>query len=847
MVSLAEKIKKQFLPFVIKPGRYVGNELNVVKKERSGRIKVALGFPDLYEIGMSYLGLSILYHIINSRDDCVAERFFAVGLDAERILRESRIPLFSLESWTPLKDFDILGFSLTHELNYTNLLNILDLSSIPLLSRERGEGCPLVIAGGPSCSNPEPMAKFVDAFVIGDGEEVINEILDKYKELKSKGSKKEDTLLALSKISGVYVPSLYEAEYDGDGEFKSLIPKSKDVPKLVKKRILQSLKNEYYPKASLVPLIEIVHDRLDLEIMRGCAWKCNFCYACQFYDPLRTRGIEDILFQAEEGISNSGWDEVSLLSLSTTDYPHLEKLVANLNNMFQHRRISISLPSMRPDAFTEELAREILKTRKTGLTFAPEAGTERLRKLINKDIQEEKLLKSVEIAYSSGWNLIKLYFMIGLPTEEEEDLKGIVDVIQKALNVGRKLGSNRNLNVTISHFLPKPHTPFQREKQAGIEEIEGEINFLKSHLRNKNLHLKFRNPLVSYLEGILGRGDRKLSSVIFYAWQEGARFDAWNEHFNYQLWERSFKQGGINIESYLASKDKNKPLAWEHISLQKDKPIVQEPRVGPFITTHEIKDEVGEDEGMPTNQKDDFGRRKKRKLSSPGMTVARGRVRIRWSKNEEVRFSSHLDVIRMFERAIRRSGIPIAFSEGFHPHLKISFGPPLPLGFVSEAEYLDLQLTEPYSPSIFFGLDKALHPGFRLLEARPILGKVLSLSSSINLAIYETILGQPFEVVQGKIEELLSEDSLLIKRRLKDEYREIEGRHFIRDLECENLGETTKLKLILMLGSRGYIRPQEALSFGLGLEEREIAGLIIKRTQLLITKDDKVYSPLEIV
>ncbi|MCJ7508440.1 MAG: TIGR03936 family radical SAM-associated protein, partial [candidate division Zixibacteria bacterium] len=686
-----------------------------------------------------------------------------------------------------------------------------------------------------------------DAFVIGDGEEIINEILDKYKELKSKKSKKEDTLLALSGISGVYVPSLYEAKYDEDGEFKSLIPNSKDVPKLVKKRIVQDLKNEYYPKAPLVPLIEIVHDRLDLEIMRGCAWKCNFCYACQFYDPLRTREIEDVLLQAEEGISNSGWDEVSLLSLSTTDYPHLDKLVANLNNMLQHRRISISFPSMRPDAFTEELAREILKTRKTGLTFAPEAGTERLRKLINKDIQEEKLLKSIEIAYSSGWNLIKLYFMIGLPTEEEEDLKGIVNLIQKVLNTGRKFGSNRNLNVTISHFLPKPHTPFQREKQAGIQEIEGKIDFLRSHLRNKNLHLKFRNPLVSYLEGILGRGDRKLSNLIFYAWQQGARFDAWNEHFNYQLWERSFQQAGINIESYLTSKDKNEPLAWEHISLQKDKPIVQKPRERSFTAVEERKNEVEKERDVSVTQKEDFGRRKKRKLSSSGLTVARSRVRIRWAKNKEVRFSSHLDVIRMFERAIRRSDIPIAFSEGFHPHLKISFGPPLPLGFVSEAEYLDLQLTEPYSPSIFFALDKALHPGFRLLEARPILGKALSLSSSINSVIYETILEQPFEVVQRKIKELLNKDALLVIRKSKDGDKEIEGRYFIRNLECENLSEATRLKLNLLLGSRGYIRPQEVLGFGLGLEERELSALIIKRVELLIQRDDKTFSPLEIV
>ena len=845
--SLRKKIEKEFLSSVIKPGRYVGNELNVIRKEHSGKIRVALGFPDLYEIGMSYLGLSILYHIINSRNDCVAERFFAIDVNAEKILRDLKIPLFSLESRTPLKEFDIVGFSLTHELNYTNVLNILNLSDIPLLSRERDMDYPLIIAGGPSFSNPEPMAQFIDAFAVGDGEELICEILDAYKELKSKKSKKEDILRELSKLSGIYVPSLYEAKYDQNGNFKGLLPGFKDIPKVIQRRVVQNLKTEFYAQAPLVPLIEITHDRLDLEVMRGCAWKCNFCHACQLYSPLRKREICDILLQAKQGISNSGWDEISLLSLSTTDYPQLDKLIGELNDMFSQKKISIALPSMRPDSFTKELAQQILKTKKTGLTFAPEAGTARLRKLINKDIEEEKLLSGVGLAYSCGWNLLKLYFMIGLPTEDEEDLRGIADIIQKVLQIGRRIGPNKNLNVTISPFVPKPHTPFQREKQAGISEIRAKADFLKSLLRDKGLSLKIRNPEVSYLEGVLTRGDRKISSVILSAWQEGAKFDAWTEHFNLEIWKKAFSQNGINADLYLEAREQGQMLPWEHISFNKDKRFSGEKEKCPYDLQEGKIEQEREILSNWNEQENSYGRGKKRKVVSPQLKVARSRIRIKWSKNEEARFTSHLDTIRMFERAIRRSEIPIAYSEGFHPHPKMAFGPPLPLGFISDAEYLDLQLSEPYSPSHFSDLSKSLHPGFGLLESKVVFGKSPSLSSSINLAVYEVTLEQPLDTIDSKLKKLLTSDTFPIIRRTKNGEKQIEARFFIKNMECQNLDGKVILKLVLMLGPKGYIRPEEVLSFGLDLGEKEIAGSNIKRIALLIEKDGKTFMPLEMI
>ena len=835
------------MPFVIKPGRYVGNEFNVIRKEHSGRTRVALGFPDLYEIGMSYLGLSILYHIISSRDDCVAERFFAVDVDAERILRNLEIPMFSLESWTPLKEFDIVGFSLTHELNYTNMLNILNLSEIPLLSRERDQSYPLIIAGGPSFSNPEPMAQFIDAFAIGDGEEVIHEILDIYGKLKSRKSKKEEILRELSKLPGVYVPSLYEAEYDRNGNFKSLLPRFGDIPRLIQRRAVQNLKMEFYTQTPLVPLIEITHDRLDLEIMRGCAWRCNFCHARQLYAPLRKREIDDLLLQAKSGISNSGWDEISLLSLSAADYPQLSKLIGRLNELFYQKRISVALPSMRPDSFTKDLARQILRTKKTGLTFAPETGTARLRKLIGKDVEEERLLSTVDLAYSSGWNLVKLYFMIGLPTETEEDLMGIVNIIHKVLQVGRRTGPNKNLNVTISPFVPKPHTPFQREKQTSIEQTKSKTDLLKSFLKDRHLSLKIRNPEVSYLEGVLARGDRRISTAILSAWQEGARFDAWTEHFNSEIWKKSFDKNNINPDSYLEAKEQERPLPWDHISFSKSKNLFEEQeKYLPDL----LERKPGQERETLSNwdgQEDAYGRGKKRKAVSAQLKVARSRVRLRWAKDEKVRFASHLDTIRMFERAVRRSEIPIAYSEGFHPHPKMAFGPPLPLGFISNAEYLDLQLSEPYCSSYFSDLDRSLHPGFSLLEAKVIFSRSVSLSSSINLAIYEVTLELPIDAIEWKLRALLSKDTLPIVRKTKDGERQMEARSSIKHLECQNLDGKTSLELALVLDPKGHVRPEEILGFGLGLDEKEIAESSIKRVALLVQKEDKALTPMEMV
>jgi radical SAM family uncharacterized protein/radical SAM-linked protein len=878
MHQLSEKIKKDLLPFVMKPGRYVGNELGAIKKDHHEKLRVALVFPDVYEIGMSYLGSAILYHIVNKRTDWVAERVFAPWVDAEEIMRKENIPLFSMETHTPLTEFDVVGFSLTYELNYATVLNMLDLAGTPVYSSQRDEEHPLIIAGGPSAMNPEPMAEFFDLFALGDAEETIEEVLEKIQQAKQEKASKQELLIGLAKIQGVYVPRFYEAQYNAEEKFESLRPKFPGISEKIKARTIPQLKGEYYPSTPIVPFLETTHDRLTIEIMRGCPKKCRFCAATITYHPKRERTVEEIVKQAEAGIAGSGWDEISLLSLSTTDYSELLKLAKTLSQKLYSRRVSISLPSLRPDALSLELAQLLARVKKPGLTFAPEAGTPRLRNVIGKSLNEQDLLNTAEVAFSCGWNLIKLYFMIGLPTEKEEDLKGIVDLLKKVLRAGKETGRGKNLNVTISPFIPKPHTPFQWEKLEDTDSLQRKIRYLKIDSRRRGLHLKFRDPQVSYLEGILGRGDRRICSVIFSAWKKGAKLDSWTEHFNYQFWREAFTEQGIDPYSYAQEKDPNLPLPWDHIdkairkeylkkernrayaiqdesfSEEKYPSGVSSPRrfsgevkMSELVTSEGLQKVLAPSEESSYTPLSSYGRKKKRRPLSPALTVARSRVRLRWSKSEEVRFTSHLDVGRTLERTIRRSGVPIAYTEGFHPHQKVAWGPPLPLGYISDAEYLDIQLTEPYTSAVFSRLNRALPGGFKFLEGKSILGRSDSLSAVINLASYEVRVKIPLDQTEKLVESILEKKNLWVKRISKQQAKEVDIRRQILKLECESLDGQVVLKMHLRLGSDGYARPDEILAYGFGLDEKKVAGTLFKRNGLFIVKNKKILTPLEVV
>jgi len=556
----------ELLMQVQKPARYIGGEWNMVRKEwTTDKVKVLLAFPEVYEVGMSYLGLKILYGILNKRDDCLCERVFSPWADFEEILRKNKLDLFSLESRKALKEFDIIGISLAYELNYTNALNILDLGGVPVKSSDRGEDDPIVIAGGPACYNPEPMSEFIDAFVIGDGEEAVSELIDVFK----MNLARKELLRELAKIPGVYVPSLYEAVYNDDGTIKSFLPKEKELPLKIEKRVVKDLDNAFYPTDQLVPYIQIVHDRIMLEIMRGCKHACKFCQAGTTYRPRRERSKEAILKIAIEAYAKTGYEEITLLSLSSGDHSHIRELIEELNNEFKEKGVSVSVPSLRIEDILSKLPALISQVKKSGLTFAPEAGSECLRKIISKNIDIEKLMEALRESYKSGWRRVKLYFMIGLPTEKEEDLENIVKLLYRVSNLKREIdGKDAQVTASINAFIPKPHTPFQWEPMETIDVLSGKKNFLRDSVKSRMIEIDFNSFHMGYLEAVFARGDRRLCAVVYEAWKRGARFDGWKERFNLNLWIGSFKDNGLDPDFYAARRrSPDEVLPWSFIDI----------------------------------------------------------------------------------------------------------------------------------------------------------------------------------------------------------------------------------------------------------------------------------------
>ena len=567
-------VSDEILLQVEKPARYVGREVNMVKKNPSDvDIRFAFCFPDVYEVGMSHLGLQILYYFLNRREDTYCERVFAPWVDMEAKMREEKIPLFALESQESIRNFDFVGFTLQYEMSYTNVLNMMDLAGIPLYRKDRTDSDPIIICGGSCAYNPEPLADFVDIFYLGEGEVLYDDIMDLYKDFKKKGKTKQQFLEALLKFDGLYMPQFYDVDYNDDGTVKSIMPNHKDARKVIKKVIVTDMDNVFFPEKQLVPLIEVVHDRVTLELFRGCIRGCRFCQAGFVYRPVREKKAQTVLKGARRLVDTSGHEEISLTSLSTSDFTGFEQLACGLLDEFKDEKVNLSLPSLRIDNFSLDLMQKVQEVRKSSLTFAAEAGTQRLRDVINKNLTEENILNGCKMAFDGGWDKVKLYFMLGLPTETEEDLKGIAHLAEKIVEKYFEIPKEQRprpvmVNASASCFVPKPFTPFQWDAQNTYEEFGEKAQIVKSEIKRRQVRFTYHNTMMSSMEGVFARGDRKLSALLYRAWQLGCRFDGWTEHFDFAKWQQAFADTGLSMAFY-ANRERSydEVLPWDHISV----------------------------------------------------------------------------------------------------------------------------------------------------------------------------------------------------------------------------------------------------------------------------------------
>ncbi len=815
---------KDFLSLVSKPVRYLGQEINSVKKDSAEiELNFCLAFPDVYEVGMSHLGIQILYHILNGKKGIACERAFAPWVDMEKLIRERGIPLSSLESSTPLCEFDILGFSLQYELCFTNVLNMLELSHIPFFSKDRDDRFPLVIAGGPSVFNPAPVAEFFDAIVLGDGEEVVLEICDQVLQGKKAKAKKDDLLKSLSQLEGVYVPGLH--------------PEGKTIHK----RVASDLNQTPFPTCPIVPYMKVIHDRLNMEIARGCKRGCRFCEAGFIHRPYRERGpkvIEEILHAS---LKRTGYEEVSLLSLSAGDYSSIGPLLSQLMDQFEPKRIAVSFPSLRIESIVGYLAEEVKRVRKTGFTIVPEAGTDRLRRVINKELDEEILFQGLASLFSKGWKNIKLYFMIGLPTERDEDLRGIVDLARKISSLGKKQKIHPNLNVSISTFVPKPHTPFQWESQITLEEMKERLHFLREELKQNHLRLKWQDPNLSFLEGIFATGDRNLSRVLVEAHRLGCRFDGWSDQFNDSLWKEAFETIGLRMNLHPRKKDLKETFPWSFIGTGVGSEFLwEEYQKGLHEETSPPC--MGEDchrcgvcnghtlrvRGNHSNEIRPLERRGGGGIRKKGI---KKKIRLRFKKVEVLRFLSHLELAHLFYRASKRADLPLCYSQGFHPMPKIIFATALPVGVESRMEIVDMELEGRITPNeVMERLNQILPEGILIIEAKEV-----PLSSQPSSLLYQSTYWisldhlLPKGEAVSRIETALEKKELFIHQERKGKKRKVDVRPLIQRMGIterdEGLGKVPHwgIELVLCQAMGRSAKPSEIFEAILGLKGEALA------------------------
>ncbi len=820
---------EDLLPTVEKPSRYLGREVNARRpRNRGGALRFALAFPDTYEVGMSHLGLQILYAVLNAHPDVQAERVFAPWPDMEQRLRAHGLSLASLESRAPLSSFDVVGFSLQYELSFTNILNMLELGRIPLRREERTADHPLVVAGGPCAFNPLPLAPFVDAFLLGEGEEAATEIAEAVLAARNTPLRRQAALEALASLPGVYVPAVHGTE--------------PSVP--LRKRVVADLDAWPCPLAPIVPLMQTIHDRATVEIARGCSRGCRFCQAGMVWRPVRERKPGAVLALADAMLAATGHDEISLLSLSSGDYAQIEPLLGALAARYTRERVALALPSLRVETLTPALISGIRQVRKTSFTLAPEAGTERLRNIINKGNTEAQLLSTAEAVFAAGWRSLKLYFMVGLPGETPEDVEAIAGLSRQVLRLAR--GGGR-VTVSVSTFVPKPHTPFQWERQLSPAEIRERQDLLRTRLRHRNLSFKWHDGHMSLLEGILSRGEEQAGNLIAEAFRLGCRFDGWADRFRVDLWEEAFRRAGVRPEEALRERSPDAPLPWDAFDAGVTKAFLREEaeRARRGEATPDCRDgachgcgacdppavrivEAGADLSGPPERR-----------REPPAPVER-RLRALFRKEGPARFLSHLEVSAAFLRALRRAGVPLSFSEGFHPHPKVSFAWATSVGMESRGEYVDVLVrsVRPLEEAALAGrINACLPEGLAVASLEeiplfaPALGtRIAGFSYAMDLAPLESAPGADLALpaLAHRIQTFLAAASFVVSRRKEHRTVTREIRPLVSALALDE--EAREVRCTLHAGPEGSVRPLEILVDVLGLPEETARRLPVVKT-----------------
>jgi radical SAM family uncharacterized protein/radical SAM-linked protein len=863
MAMNRDEYRRQYenlLPTVERPTRYIGGEWNqVVKNHEDVRVTVALCYPDLYEIGMSHLGFRILYSLLNGREEFAAERAFCPWPDMQRALRAGKLPLATLETDTPLREFDVLGFSLQYELTFTNLLTMLDMGGVPIRTLDRADDDPLVIAGGPVVFNAEPLADFLDCVLLGDAEELLPEFLLRYAELRDGGAGRRTMLRELGKVPGVYVPSLYDVEVQPESGLTVAVPTEGAVYP-VKRRILMDLDQYPFPHEIVVPYGEIVHDRVSMEIMRGCPVGCRFCQAGYIYRPTRERDPGEVVKAVQRSLASTGYDEFSLSSLNTGEYGAIQPMLKRLMDEFEPRNIAAAVSSLHATTLTAELAEQIKRVRKTGFTIAPEGGTQRMRDVINKNLTEDDILAAVRHAYTAGWEVLKLYFMIGQPTETDEDVIGIVELSKRILEEGRsRLGRRASCTLSASSFVPKSYTPFQWLPMDRMENLDRKQALIRS-LCPRGIKFKHHDTRVSYLEAIFSRGDRRLGAVLERAWRAGAQYEGWTEHYRHDLWMQAFRDEGVDPDPYAYNPYPVKGrLPWDVVDALVNKTwlatdleralgtsaklALKDPTLAvcgpsschgcaPFAKEC-VKGIVAETTGraLPASEI--------APPPPPAPPPVSFRYRVRYAKQGRLRFVSHLDLLRTLPKVFRRAGVRLTYTAGFHPKPKLSFGPALAVGLESVAEYLDFEAPAPLDVAeVLSGLNAVSPPGLRFLEMRLAAGE-RPVAEAMRRAEYRARLAAP---PSGHALERLAAakagEAISVTRTRKGESTQVALAPHLADLTWDGSGNLT---LTLALDAGASLRPGEILE---GLVGPEAAGATVLRSELWVERQGRLVTPL---